>query len=90
MFQVAGLGFLSLDMILQFASRIKCNVLNIKGDPGMSFDKPEYYNIILDKIREQAHVSLKIKFSRFHVNNFLKIFFDRSKLMWLTELIIST
>lgn len=54
--KVAGLGFLSLDMILQFAGRIKCNVLNIKGNPGMSFDKPEYYSIILDKIRESAHV----------------------------------
>ncbi|KAL0267664.1 UNVERIFIED_CONTAM: hypothetical protein PYX00_009867 [Menopon gallinae] len=54
--KVSGLGLLSQDLVMEFASKIKCNVLNIKGVPGMSFDKPEYYYIVLNKIRENAHV----------------------------------
>nr|CAD7262405.1 unnamed protein product [Timema shepardi] len=39
--KVPGLGFLSIDIVLEYASKITCEVLNIKGIPGMRFDRPE-------------------------------------------------
>ncbi|KAK6634741.1 hypothetical protein RUM43_012143 [Polyplax serrata] len=53
--KAAGVGFISLDLVTEFADRIRCNVLNIKGKPGMSFEKPHYYQMILDRIRNNAH-----------------------------------
>nr|CAD7205262.1 unnamed protein product [Timema douglasi] len=52
--KVPGLGFLSIDIVLEYASKITCEVLNIKGIPGMRFDRPEYYHLVLDKMRESA------------------------------------
>ncbi|XP_063228209.1 probable serine hydrolase isoform X2 [Bacillus rossius redtenbacheri] len=52
--KVPGVGFLSLDMVLEYASKITCEVLNIRGKPGMVFDRPENYHIVLDKIKESA------------------------------------
>ncbi|KAJ9579154.1 hypothetical protein L9F63_024740 [Diploptera punctata] len=51
--KVGALGFVSLDMALEYASRISCEVLNIKGIPGMKFDPPENYHIVLDKIKKK-------------------------------------
>ncbi|XP_046389955.1 probable serine hydrolase [Ischnura elegans] len=52
--KVGGLGMLSKETVMTFASSIKCKVLNIKGRPGMSFDKEEYYHKVLSKIKESA------------------------------------
>lgn len=52
--QVAGLGLISLDLVLEYASRIKCEYMNIKAVPGMNFDRPEYYTSVLDKIKLTA------------------------------------
>lgn len=49
-----GIAFMTLDQVLLFASHIKCEVLNIRGDPGMVFDKPEFYHSVIDKIKESA------------------------------------
>lgn len=45
---------LSLDIIIVFASQIKCAYLNIRAVPGMKFEQPEHYHIVLDKIKQQA------------------------------------
>ncbi|KAK7866920.1 hypothetical protein R5R35_001660 [Gryllus longicercus] len=52
--KVAGMGMLSLDMVLEYATKIKCEVLNLKANPGMRFDNPQYYGLVLDKVRENA------------------------------------
>lgn len=49
-----GLALCTLDEVLEFASRIKCEVLNIRGNPGMKFDKPEFYDGVIDKLKENA------------------------------------
>ncbi|PSN44389.1 hypothetical protein C0J52_05758 [Blattella germanica] len=52
--KVGGLGFMSLEMSLEYASKITCEVLNIRAIPGMKFDPPENYQIVLDRIKESA------------------------------------
>lgn len=51
---MAGLGLLSLEMVLEYASRIKCEYLNIKANPGLSYDRPENYTKVLDKIKSSS------------------------------------
>jgi pimeloyl-ACP methyl ester carboxylesterase len=68
--KVGVLGFLSMDMTLEYASKITCEVLNIKGKPGMQFDPPEYYQIVLDKIRESAK---KLEFHEVEGTHFLHL-----------------
>lgn len=52
--KLAALGFLTLDQVLELASRIKCEVMNIRAVPGYKFDVPDHYDIVLDKIQESA------------------------------------
>ncbi|CAG9864470.1 unnamed protein product [Phyllotreta striolata] len=52
--KLAALGFFTLDQAMEFASRITCEVLNIKADKTLRLDNPEYYDLILDKIEESA------------------------------------
>lgn len=52
--KVAVMGMLSLDLVLEYASKIKCEILNLKGVPGKLWENPECYGIVLDKIRESA------------------------------------
>lgn len=52
--KVAALGFLSLEQVLVLASRITCEVMNIRAKPGLKFDVPEHYDMALDAIEEQA------------------------------------
>ncbi|XP_069683648.1 probable serine hydrolase [Periplaneta americana] len=68
--KVGALGFLSMDMSLSYASKITCEVLNIKGKPGMKFDSPENYHIILDKIKETAK---KLEFHEVEGSHFLHL-----------------
>ncbi|XP_012176064.1 probable serine hydrolase isoform X2 [Bombus terrestris] len=49
--KVSALGMISLDLVLAYASRIKCAYLNIRAVPGMKFDNPESYEKILDEIK---------------------------------------
>ena len=48
------LGILSMDLVLAYASKIKCAYLNIRAIPGMKFDHPENYQIVLDRIKLTA------------------------------------
>lgn len=52
--KVSMLGMLSLDLILVYASQIKCAYLNIRAVPGMNFEQPDHYHKVLDKIKEKA------------------------------------
>ncbi|XP_050465330.1 probable serine hydrolase isoform X2 [Cataglyphis hispanica] len=49
--KVAILGMFSLDLVLEYASRIKCAYLNIRAVPGMKFEQPENYQKVLDNIK---------------------------------------
>lgn len=44
----------SLDLVLAYASQIKCAYLNIRAIPGLIFEQPEYYSAVLEKIKLQA------------------------------------
>lgn len=54
--KVPALGFMTFDQVMEFASRITCRVLNIKGDPGMALHDPLHYKQVLDKIEEKTQV----------------------------------
>ncbi|XP_011865750.1 PREDICTED: probable serine hydrolase isoform X2 [Vollenhovia emeryi] len=49
--KVSFLGILSLDLVLEYASQIKCAYLNIRAVPGMKFEQPENYMKVLDIIK---------------------------------------
>lgn len=52
--KVAALGFMTPDQVMEFASRITCQVLNIRAKPGMKFDLPEFYDKVLDTIEKNC------------------------------------
>jgi pimeloyl-ACP methyl ester carboxylesterase len=68
--KIGVLGFLSLDMTLEYASKITCEVLNIRGKSGMKFDPPENYQIVLDRIRQSAK---KLEFHEVEGTHFLHL-----------------
>ncbi|KAG5899762.1 hypothetical protein JTB14_006099 [Gonioctena quinquepunctata] len=52
--KVASLGFMTIDQVMIFASRITCEVMNIRASPGLKFDPSEYYGMVLDEIEKHA------------------------------------
>ncbi|KAF4519380.1 hypothetical protein B566_EDAN008688 [Ephemera danica] len=52
--KVAGFGSLAAPLVLQYASQIRCEVLNIKGKQGTAFDSEEQYHKVLDAVRASA------------------------------------
>ncbi|XP_072745432.1 probable serine hydrolase isoform X1 [Anoplolepis gracilipes] len=52
--KVSILGMFSLDLVLAYASRIKCAYLNIRAIPGLKLDQPETYQQVLDVIKLTA------------------------------------
>ncbi|KAL6264982.1 hypothetical protein P5V15_005074 [Pogonomyrmex californicus] len=52
--KVSLLGMLSLDLILEYASHIKCAYLNIRAVPGLKLEQPENYEKVLDVIKQGA------------------------------------
>lgn len=52
--KVSRLGMFSIDHVMEYASKITCKVLNIKASPGMKWENPSYYQMVLDKIQESA------------------------------------
>lgn len=54
--KVSILALFSLEQVLAYAELIKCNVLNIKGVPGMKHEREEVYSLVLDAIRKNANV----------------------------------
>lgn len=51
--KVCLLGFFTLDQILDFAKRVSCEVMNVRGDPGMNYSK-ENYDAIMNEIAKNA------------------------------------
>lgn len=49
--KVSILGMFTLDLVLEYASRIKCAYLNIRAVPGMKVEEPENYQKVLDNIK---------------------------------------
>lgn len=43
-----------MDLVLAYASQIKCAYLNIRAVPGMKFEQPENYHKVLDAIKLSA------------------------------------
>jgi hypothetical protein len=52
--KIAGLGAIPHSTVLEYATKISCEVLNIKGKPGMIFDKEEYYHEVLNIMKKTA------------------------------------
>lgn len=52
--KVAMMGMFSMEQVLSYAERIKCKVLNIRGLPGMNFDNPEVYPLVIETMRKNA------------------------------------
>lgn len=52
--KVASLGMFSIEYVLEYAKKIKCKVLNIKANPGMDWDNPQHYGMVIDVIKKHA------------------------------------
>lgn len=42
------------DLVIAYAKKIKCEYLNIRAEPGITFSCPELYDEVLDVIRQNA------------------------------------
>lgn len=70
--KVAALANMTIDQALEMAGQITCEVMNIRGEPGMSFEKQEYYDLVLNKIGESAKKLEKVSVQgthHMHLNN---------------------
>lgn len=52
--KVSMMGMFSEEQVLQYASQIRCEVLNIRAVPGMSFGDPSTYPKVIEKMRENS------------------------------------
>lgn len=52
--KVSLVGMFSMEQVICYAEQIKCDVLNIRAIPGMTFDNPEVYPKILEHTRKNA------------------------------------
>ncbi|XP_054286990.1 probable serine hydrolase isoform X2 [Macrosteles quadrilineatus] len=52
--KIAGLAQFSKDLVKAYASKITCEYLNIRAEPGISFAYPELYDELLDTIKEKS------------------------------------
>ncbi|KAF5299411.1 hypothetical protein FQA39_LY11557 [Lamprigera yunnana] len=52
--KVAALSLFSLDQVYDYASRITCEVLNIKANSGIFPNEDEYYDSVIDKMKASA------------------------------------
>lgn len=52
--KASGMAMFSLEQVLCYAERIKCDVLNIRAMPGMVFENAEVYPKVLEHTRKNA------------------------------------
>lgn len=52
--KMSGLAQFTAEQVLSFAKRIRCDVLNIRANPGMQFDYPHIYGEVIDILRKGA------------------------------------
>ncbi|XP_030041227.2 probable serine hydrolase [Manduca sexta] len=54
--KVSGLAMMSLETALEYASKVKCKVLNLRALPGQRWEKLDYYLAVIDKLKENTDV----------------------------------
>jgi pimeloyl-ACP methyl ester carboxylesterase len=52
--KVSMMGMFSETQVLTYAKQIRCEMLNIRGKPGMNFGDPNVYPKVIETIRENA------------------------------------
>jgi pimeloyl-ACP methyl ester carboxylesterase len=52
--KVSMMGMFSEEQVLTYAKQIRCEMLNIRGKPGMAFGDPNVYPKVIEAIRENA------------------------------------
>lgn len=52
--KVSMMGMFSEEQVLTYAKQIRCEMLNIRGIPGMSFGDPSVYPKVIETIRKNA------------------------------------
>lgn len=52
--QVAGLASFTRDLVIAYAHKIKCEYLNIRAEPGITFAFPELYDELLSIIAQHS------------------------------------
>lgn len=52
--KVSMMGMFSEEQVLTYAGQVRCQVLNIRGLPGMSFGDPNIYPKVIEIMRENA------------------------------------
>lgn len=52
--KVSMMGMFNEEQVLTYARQIRCEMLNIRGKPGMSFGDPNVYPKVIEAVRENA------------------------------------
>ncbi|XP_072949026.1 probable serine hydrolase [Epargyreus clarus] len=50
--KVAGLAMMSIETALEYAAKIKCQVLNIRANPGQKWERLDYYLRVVEKLKQ--------------------------------------
>lgn len=56
--KVSGLAMMSIETALEYASKVRCKVLNIRALPGQRWERVDYYLDVIEKMKERADVRL--------------------------------
>ncbi|CAH2048443.1 unnamed protein product, partial [Iphiclides podalirius] len=54
--KVAGLAMMSLETALAYAAKVKCKVLNIRAIPGQNWERLDYYEAVVEKLKQTTDV----------------------------------
>ncbi|XP_028176472.1 probable serine hydrolase [Ostrinia nubilalis] len=54
--KVSGLAMMSIETALEYASHVKCKVLNIRALPGQKWERLDYYLDVIEKMKQTADV----------------------------------
>ncbi|XP_014087418.2 probable serine hydrolase [Bactrocera oleae] len=52
--KVSLLGMFTMEQVLAYAKQIRCKVLNIRAEPGMNFQNPQFYLEVIETLRKHA------------------------------------
>lgn len=52
--KVSGLAMFTEEQVQCYAEQIKCKVLNIRADPGMTLERPDVYRNVIETMRRNA------------------------------------
>lgn len=52
--KVSLMGMFSMEQVVSYAERIKCEVLNIRALPGMVFENTDYYPTVIEAMKKSA------------------------------------